>query len=440
MILKKTGNIKKKNPSLSNLGKKFANDNVQIHIKDNDNNNRKYVNHTYKEFETIIEYLDKFEWFNNAAFQNKQLPSKKKKYIKFLLQLVKFLTPICFWFIICYNYFPRFILKKNQNTLIEAILNKCSKIIPETKLRLNKNMIKGIQKNEIIEEKNENEDEDFVKNFNHILAKSIKNCSDDTIQRMYEKKEVHKANYSLEDDIFLLEVNKFLSQKKNIIQNILKNSKFESIQEPQNTPLETDKQEEINPNNLESCSLKESNQIEFDLLNHIENQVENEKAKIIIEQQKIEEKIEIEETEKKEEPEKENIIGNDNQDIIEKQSIINSELVIKTIDLGDEANFEEKIEKNIKKITLSNLISLYSQELLEQQQQNNSIISEMKENFKNEKKSQEIFNVDDISYDEMLADIVFFTNEELEYLSLLENKQQNLHMNKPSPLKVLLFN
>lgn len=300
-------------------------------------------------------------------------------------------------------------------------------------------MIKGTQKNEISEEKNENEDEKFVKKFNHILAKSIKNCSDDSIQRMYEKKEVHKSNYSIEDDIFLLEINKFLYQKRNIVQDLLYNSKFEDISQPRISMMEIEKQEEINKNNSELYLIKENNQMEEgDILNSLADQIENQKQEIVNEQQKIEEKLEIEEIEKKENLiENENNSVNDNQEFIEKQSIVNNEL--NKISLDDETNIEEKLEKNIKKITLSNLISLYSQELVEQQQQNNSIIAEMKENVKNEKKSQEIFNVEDGSYDEMLADIVFFTNEELEYLSLLENKQQNLHINKTSPIKVLFL-
>lgn len=93
-MLKKTGNIRKRNATLSNLNKNFGNDTVQIHIKDNDNNNRKYANHCYKEFETIIEYLDKFEWFNNAAFQNKQLPSKKKYFLNFIINSKIFNTDL----------------------------------------------------------------------------------------------------------------------------------------------------------------------------------------------------------------------------------------------------------------------------------------------------------------------------------------------------------
>lgn len=47
----------------------------EIHSKEEETTNRKPFYHSYKGFATVIEYLSKFEWFNNASFQNKQLPS-----------------------------------------------------------------------------------------------------------------------------------------------------------------------------------------------------------------------------------------------------------------------------------------------------------------------------------------------------------------------------
>lgn len=49
----------------------------EIHLKEEENSDQKLFYHSYLGFSTIIDYLGKFEWFNNASFQNKQLPSKK---------------------------------------------------------------------------------------------------------------------------------------------------------------------------------------------------------------------------------------------------------------------------------------------------------------------------------------------------------------------------
>ena len=50
--------------------------NKEIHLKEEENIDRKLFYHSYRGFSNIIDYLAKFEWYNNASFQNKQLPSK----------------------------------------------------------------------------------------------------------------------------------------------------------------------------------------------------------------------------------------------------------------------------------------------------------------------------------------------------------------------------
>lgn len=50
--------------------------NKEIHLKEEENIDRKLFYHSYRGFSNIVEYLGKFEWYNNASFQNKQLPSK----------------------------------------------------------------------------------------------------------------------------------------------------------------------------------------------------------------------------------------------------------------------------------------------------------------------------------------------------------------------------
>lgn len=47
----------------------------EIHLKEEENTDKKLFYHSYASFATIMQYLEKFEWFNNASFQNKQLPS-----------------------------------------------------------------------------------------------------------------------------------------------------------------------------------------------------------------------------------------------------------------------------------------------------------------------------------------------------------------------------
>lgn len=74
-MFKKTGKIKKKCANISQYKEKKLSKEKQIHAKDNDDLDRSYIAHSYKDFQSIIAYLDRFEWFNSAAFQNKQLPS-----------------------------------------------------------------------------------------------------------------------------------------------------------------------------------------------------------------------------------------------------------------------------------------------------------------------------------------------------------------------------
>ena len=73
--LKKSGIIIKNNNDFNVF---HENSPKQIHIKEENPINKKSYYHSYREFTPIIDYLSKFEWYNNASFQNKQLPSSKK--------------------------------------------------------------------------------------------------------------------------------------------------------------------------------------------------------------------------------------------------------------------------------------------------------------------------------------------------------------------------
>ena len=107
-----------------------------------------------------------------------------------------------------------------------------------------------------------------------------------------------------------------------------------------------------------------------------------------------------------------------------------------SIDMDDPETLEI-IKRNMKKISLNNLINLYSYDLTLQQKENRSMIDKVQEGMEKEKKIQEIFEVEDSSFDEMIVDLSFFTKVENDYLNLLENKQQNSHLTKNSPFKVL---
>ena len=56
----------------------LANDRETYNFKDDSgtpNLKKKCFDRDYEDFEEIIGYLSKFEWFNSVAFQNKLLPS-----------------------------------------------------------------------------------------------------------------------------------------------------------------------------------------------------------------------------------------------------------------------------------------------------------------------------------------------------------------------------
>lgn len=377
--------------------------------------------------------------------------------------------------------------------IVEGVLNKCSRIIPETKIRLNKNLVKTNMKN--INSFENPENELFVNSFNKALSKTP--YISDNIQRLYEKKQIQKTNYSLEDDLFLMNINNFLFEKK---QKIL--SSFTKISNKITNYFDEKHDLFINKENedkkLEILNQKEAIEEEKEIIpNKIENedvqQTNNEMEEIIDEINDLfEDKNKVDKicvnSEKKESEPQETKSLKDNDLVIEEKNIYNIENeenltkiqskykseengtkteennTFKTEnietkneekrnydDVNGKKNKEEKdnfsneivlegkLDKNIKKISLANLISLYSQDLEEQQEKNNFLVSKIKENIKNEKKILDIFLVEEESYDEMLADLCFFTKEENEYLIFLENKQQSSHLSKPIASKVFFF-
>lgn len=376
--------------------------------------------------------------------------------------------------------------------IVEGVLNKCSRIIPETKIRLNKNLVKTNMKNINLFESSENEL--FVNSFNKALSKTP--YISDNIQRLYEKKQIQKTNYSLEDDLFLMNINHFLFEKK---QKIL--SSFTKISNKITNYLDEKHDLFINKENedknVEILNQKETIEEEKDTIpNKLENediqQTNNEMEEIIDEINDLfEDKNKadkfFENSKKKESEPQETKSLNDNDMVIEEKNINNikneenltkvqtkykseengtkteenntfkkeniepknEEKRISDVNgkkdkegkkiFSNEIILEEKFDKNIKKISLTNLISLYSQDLEEQQEKNNFLVSKIKENIKNEKKILDIFLVEEESYDEMLADLCFFTKEENDYLIFLENKQQSSHLSKPLASKVFFF-
>lgn len=378
--------------------------NKEIHLKEEENIDRKLFYHSYRGFSNIIDYLGKFEWYNNASFQNKQLPSKYNfliiisSYLHFH-HLVKFLTPICFWFIACYNYFPRHIFSKNVGFFVDSTMAKCTKVVPDIKLRLNKNLIKFATKNILSEEK----EDSFPEILNQVLAKTLKPFFNDNVQKMYEKKIIQKNNYTTDDDLFLVQVRHFLARQTHKFLEIIKNPK--SNQNVSSFNQEILKEEEPNINdekgqNFENEQIEENKEID----DFTENKIKKENNEMEIE----------------------------NKD--KKPDVILPE--IPTIISAEDNDLLGKIDQNLKKISLNNLINLYSMDLSTQKSENEQMVQKLKQSLEAEKTIQKFFDVDENISDDMLYDISFFTKDELEYLNLLENKQQKVNHAKSTPVKV----
>ena len=340
-----------------------------------------------------------------------------------LLFLVKYLSPICFWFITCYNYFPRYIFTKNIGHFVESTMQKCSKIVLETKIRLNKNLIKSTHQNfNFDEDRSEFLDNNFWESLNNALIKSVKPFLNDNVQKLYEKKQFQKINYTTEDDLFLIQVKNYLASKTFEIYQMFKNyNNLSSFDNLLSSSILSSHLDTVNIDKIEELTCNEI----------IENNLEAKQPLENIEP--AEDKILPEET-KNQSPLETKIENNENKlDLL--TPFIAQELT--TIPKEDHECYE-KIDKNSKKISLTNLINLYSMDLSTQQKENESIIKKLKETMEKEKKIQEIFNYEEIRSDEMLYDVSFFTKDEQEYLNLLENKQQSAHYTKTTPTKVIL--
>ena len=316
--------------------------------------------------------------------------------------LVKFLTPICFWFIACYNYFPRHIFSKNVSYFVDSTMAKCAKVVPDIKLRLNKNLIKFSNKNILSEEK----EDSFPEILNQVLAKTLRPFFNDNIQKMYEKKVIQKNNYTTDDDLFLVQVRHFLGKQTYKFLEMIKNPK--SIQNVSSLNQEILKEEEPN--------IKDENVKDFE-----NEQIEKNKEMDDFDENKI----------KKENNEMEI----ENKD--KKSDVILPE--IPTIISAEDNDLCGKIDQNLKKISLSNLINLYSMDLSTQKSENEQMVKKLKQSLEDEKNIQKFFDVDENISDDMLYDISFFTKDELEYLNLLENKQQKVNHAKSTPVKVYYF-
>ena len=55
----------------------------------------------YSEIIKTIEHLEKFDWWDSGPLTNKLLPSILLLIHFSLIKLVKFLSPISFWFLVC---------------------------------------------------------------------------------------------------------------------------------------------------------------------------------------------------------------------------------------------------------------------------------------------------------------------------------------------------
>lgn len=290
-------------------------------------------------------------------------------------------------------------------------MTKIDRIVPETKIRLTKNLIKSTIRT--FEDQTINDVNDFSVSMNSILAKGLDLFFNDNIQRMYEKRQYQKNNYSIEDDLFLIEIKKFMRNKIPEIYDIYQNMRLESLADS------FQDSEEKNANKINE-STKNLFTNDFDAITDEKNndrEISKGIKKILNEKTKI-----LDETE-------ENKKSNDLISTLEEDKTI----------LEKNEEFHEKIKNNINNISLSNLINLYSQELCKQQKINSKMILQIQEKMENEKKIQNIFDVEECTYDDMLADLRYFTKEEINYLTLLENKQQNSHLNKDSPTKVFFL-
>ena len=78
-------------------------------------------------------------------------------------------------------------------------------------------------------------------------------------------------------------------------------------------------------------------------------------------------------------------------------------------------------------------------DLSTQKSEHEQMVKKLKQSLEDEKNIQKFFDVDENISDDMLYDISFFTKDELEYLNLLENKQQKVNHAKSTPVKVYYF-
>ena len=126
--------------------------------------------------------------------------------------IAKLLTPTVIWFIILSSYFPRSgFAHKNNKEFIHGRFEKLKNYMPDVPQRISKLTIK----NEVIEKPAQTEAETI---FHANFSKSIKYWVESFRNNDYVKKimsprvinTVSKNNYTLDDDIWLMEIRRFL--------------------------------------------------------------------------------------------------------------------------------------------------------------------------------------------------------------------------------------